>query len=153
MNLILNTGTQRAAKTSRVQVGSQNLAYASWEANLSAADLPTVNFESYNSQDNETYDEGLHGVLKCGLRFGGAWDANTNPFASPPGLYVRDDLGYQTGGVTFITSRLDANLNWAFPIVRVRGATNSGTVDGLVLFNVSEAMNQGRFTVPGGGIG
>lgn len=147
MNLIAGTGTQRAAKTSRVQVSSTNLAFASWEANVTSADLVTVNFESYNAGDNETYDEGLHGVLACAMRYGGMYDASANPFVNPPGLYVRDDLS----SLSFVTSRTDGTA-WSFPYSRIRGVTNSGAVDGLVLFNVTDSKNQGRFTAPGGGI-
>lgn len=143
MPAIIGTGTQRAAKTSRVQIGSQNLTFASFEANVSAADLPTVNFESYNTADAETYGEGLYGVLNCDVRFGGNWDAGTKPTNNPPGLYPRDDLA----SVSLITSRTDGT-SWGFAYMRIRATGNSGSVEGLVLFNVTDAKNQGRFTRP-----
>lgn len=143
MNLISGTGTQRAAKTSRVTVGSQNLAYASWEAASRVADLPTTNFESYNATDAETYEEGIGGVLGCDFKFGGSWDAATKPTANPPGLYPRDDLA----SVSLVTSRTDGTA-WAFAYARIRGVSNSGSVEGLVLFNITDAKNQGRFTRP-----
>ena len=143
MNLIAGTGTQRAAKTSRVQVGAQNLTYASWEANCTVTELTTVNFESYNVADDETYDEGIRGVLSCAFRFGGSWDAATRPFQAAPGLFPRDNLA----SVSLITSRTDG-IAWSFTYARIRGVTNSGAVDGLVLFNVTDAKNQGRFTLP-----
>lgn len=148
MQLISGTGTQRAAKTSRVQIASQNLAFASFEANSRVQDLPTVNFESYNAIDDETYDEGIGGVLGCDVRFGGAWDAATPPTVAPPGLYPRDNLA----SVSFITTRAagaGSGLAWSFGYMRIRGTTNSGEVNGLVLFNVTDAKNQGRFTRPG----
>ena len=143
MPQIIGTGQQRAAKTSRVQIGSQNLTFASWEANVVGADLPTVNFESYNAVDNETYAEGIMGVLSCDIKYGGNWDAGTKPTANPPGLYPRDDLA----NTSLITSRTDGTA-WNFPYSRIRGVTNSGSVEGLVLFNVTDAKNQGRFTRP-----
>lgn len=143
---LLGTGTQRAAKTSRVQVASQNLTFASWEANDTVGEALTTNFESYNSTDDETYEEGIRGVRSCSARFGGAWDAavGARPTVNPPGLYPRDNLA----SVNLITSRTDG-IQWAFPYLRIRGTTNSGAVEGLVLFNVTDAKNQGRFTSPG----
>lgn len=149
MAAILTTGAQRAAKLSRVQVGSQNLAMASWEATAQGADLPTVNFESYNGVTGETYAEGLYGVLSCDGRFGGAWDAGgggaggSKFTANPPGLYVRDDLS----NVSLFVNRNDSTF-WGFTYMRIRGVNNSAAVEGLVLFNVSDFKNQGRFTYP-----
>lgn len=144
MNLIAGTGTQRAAKTSRVQVGAQFLTFASWEANVTKAEALTTNFESYNTANADTYEEGIAGVLSCAFRFGGAWDAAAKPFGAAPGLYPRDDL--QT--VNLLLSRLDGTTYWNFPYARVRGCTNSGSVEGLVLFNVTDAKNQGVFSLP-----
>ena len=149
MPAIISTGAQRAAKLSRVQVGSQNLAMASWEATAQGADLPTVNFESYNPATGETYAEGLYGVLSCDGRFGGAWDAGgggaggSKFTANPPGLYVRDDLA----NVRLFVNRTDSTY-WDFIYMRIRGVNNSAAVEGLVLFNVSDFKNQGRFVYP-----
>lgn len=142
MNL-LGTGTQRAAKTSRVQVGSQFLTYASFDVTVNGADLPTTNFESYNVPRAETFAEGIQGILSSDFKFGGAWDAGTKPTGTPPGLYPRDDLA----NVSLITSRLDGT-NWAFTYARIRSITQSSAVEGLVLFNVQDAKNQGVFTNP-----
>ena len=149
MHLISGTGTQRAAKTSRIQIAGQNLAYASWEATISAADLLTTNFESYNAPDDLTYTEGISGVTSCEAKFGGSYDfANgSRPFSTAPGLYPRDDLAT----VNFITTRVagaGSGTQWNFPYMRIRGASNSSAVEGLVLFNVTDAKNQGRFTYP-----
>lgn len=143
---LLGTGKQRAAKTSRVGVGSQFLTFASWEANMQGEDFVTVNFESYNVAAAETYDEGILGKVWVDYRFGGDWDAGTNPLGSPPGLFVRDDLA----SVDFFTSRLDA-INWAFPFLRVRGSTNGGEIAGKVTFNTS-GKSQGPFTFPTGSV-
>lgn len=143
MNLIANTGTQRAAKSSRVLVGSAYLTYASWEATCRVADLPTTNFESFNAADDETYEEGIRGVLGCDVRFGGAWDAAAKPTGAAPGLYPRDNLAT----VQLITHRTD-NTFWSFPYLRVRSVQNTGAVEALVLFNVQDAKNQGRFILP-----
>lgn len=142
MNL-LGTGTQRASKTSRVQVGGTFLTYASYEATAMGADLPTTNFESYNVARAETFAEGILGVLSCEFKFGGAWDAGARPTQSPPGLFPRDDLAT----VNLITSRTDGTA-WAFTFARIRSVTNSGGVDQLVLFNVTDAKSQGTFTYP-----
>lgn len=143
MPAIIGTGTQRAAKTSRVQVASQYLAFASFDAKVSGADLSTVNFESYNAVTGETYAEGIMGVLSCDFNFGGAWDAATKPTGTPPGLYPRDDLA----NVSLITARQDGTA-WTFPYSRIRGTNQGSNVEGLVLFEVSDAKNQGRFTFP-----
>ena len=151
MPLIISTGSQRAAKTSRVQIGSQNLAFASWETRVSGADLPTVNFESYNAVDSETYGEGIMGVLSCDFSFGGAWDSGTPPLNNPPGLWPRDNLAnarlypVRAG----VGGEAGDGQPWHFPYSRLRGATNSGSVEGLVLFNITDAKSQGRFTRPG----
>lgn len=152
---ILSTGKQRAGRVSRISVGGTSLCFASWENVMSAEDYPTVNFESYNSGDAETYDEGLHGPIVCNSRFGGDWDAGTVPLgptgfpstsATPPSLYPRDDLA----NLIMIPNRVDGTTTpfvWTFPYFRVRSATNSTDVRGKVLFNAA-GMNQGRFTFP-----
>ena len=140
---LVGTGTQRAARNSRVTVGGQALAFASWEAAMTSNDLPTVNFESYNVADDVTYSEGVGGIVNCEAKFGGAYDAGSRPMATPPGLYPRDNLA----SVVFITSRTDGT-QWAFTYMRIRTVTNSGMVEQLVLFNVTDAKNQGRFTFP-----
>lgn len=141
--ILLGTGTQRAAKTSRVQVGGTFLTYASYEAKAMGADLPTTNFESYNVPRAETFAEGIMGVLSSDFSFGGAWDAGTKPTGNPPGLFPRDDLA----NVNLLTSRLDGTA-WSYTFARIRGVTNSGAVEQLVLFNVTDAKNQGPFTYP-----
>ena len=140
---ILGTGTQRASKTSRVQIGAQSLTFASYEATATGVDLPTTNFESYNVPNAQTFAEGIMGVLGSDFKFGGAWDAGTKPTANPPGLFPRDDLA----NVVLTTSRLDGTA-WSYPFSRIRSITNSGTVDALVLFNVADAKNQGIFSYP-----
>lgn len=148
MAQVLSTGWQRAAKLSRVQVLAQFLAYASWEANMLLADLPTVNFESYNATDDATYAEGIGGVIGSDFKFGGAWDSNQKPFGTIPGLYPRDNAG----PINLIPSRAGTGggdgVQWNYPLARIRGVGTSGTVEGLVLFNVTDAKSQGRFTYP-----
>lgn len=146
---LLNTGKQRAGKTSRVNIGGvagNNLTFASWECTLEGEDYSTVNFESYNVAQAQTFDEGILGPLSASIRFGGDWDAGKNPVQDPPGLYPRDDLA----SLNLYTSRLD-NISWAFPYVRLRNATNSAEVKGKVAFNCS-GRNQGVFTFPAGSV-
>lgn len=144
---LLGTGKQRAMKTARVQVGGSYLTLASWKITVTAEDFPTVNFESYNITDNETYDEGIHGALKASGSYGGDWDAGTNPFGVPPGLYIRDDLAT----VNMFMSRLDAT-QFTFPYQRLRSTDVGGDVGGKVTFNVGQFMNQGRFTYSTGSV-
>src|SRR5437667_229884 len=94
--------------------------------------------ESYNVVAGQTYDEGILGSIGCDLRFGGDWDAGTNPLGSPPGLYPRDDLA----SLYFYTSRIDV-VFWTFPYARIRSAVNSGDIKGKVIFNAS-GKNQGQ---------
>lgn len=146
---LLGTGKQRAAKTSRVLIGTQTvtggtaLCYASWNIIMTGEDFVTVNFESYNTSAGVTYDEGIIGKVSAQCSYGGDWDAGTNPLGSPPGLYVRDDLQ----NVAMVVDRLDSTL-WAFPYQRVRSAKNSGEIAGKVLFSIDDAKNQGPFTFP-----
>lgn len=138
---LLGTGKQRSAKTCRIAVGSgpQHLTFASFEVNMKGDDLPTVNFESYNVSDANTFDEGILGKIGCDLRFGGDWDAGTTPIPDPPGLYPRDDLS----NLLFIVNRTDST-QWDFPYARLRSSTNGGEVNGKVTFQCS-GMNQGFF--------
>lgn len=142
---LIGTGKQRAAKTSRVAVGVQNLTFASWEVNLTGDDYDTVNFESFNLAGfggGQSFGEGILGPVEGDIKFGGDWDAGVAAFANPPGLYPRDDLA----AVAFYTSRLDA-VSWAFPYIRVRSSVNGGEVRGKVTFNCS-GKSQGIFTPP-----
>lgn len=143
MPAIIGTGTQRAAKTSRIQIASQHLAFGSFDVKVQGADLSTVNFESYNAITGETYAEGILGVLSSDFSFGGAWDAGMKPTGTPPGLYPRDDLA----NVTLTTARVDGTA-WTYPYSRIRGTSQGSTVENLVLFDVNDAKNQGRFTFP-----
>lgn len=140
---LLGTGKQRAGKTARVLVGGTALTYSSWDITFEGDDLETTNFESWNTPAQQTYKEGILGPIECSsVRFGGDWDAGTNPFGSPPGLYPRDDLA----SVSMYESRLDATF-WSFQYIRVRSANNSAKVGDKVLFDVS-GKSQGPFTFP-----
>lgn len=143
---ILGTGSQRAGKTSRIVVTSIPLAMASWSVNLTKDDYPTVNFESFDATTVEAYDEGLSGPLGADVRFGGDWDAGTNPLDSPPGLYPRDDLL----GVTLFTSTYDL-VGWDFDYMRLRSSTSGADVKGKVTFDCA-GKNQGFFLLPTGSV-
>src|SRR5262245_25363193 len=143
---LIGTGKQRSAKTSRILINTQPLAFASWEVNLTGDDLDTVNFESYNVPLAQTFDEGILGVYNAAIRFGGDWDAGTNPYDDPPGLFPRDNLA----NVSFQESRLDL-VGWTFPYIRLRTATNGGQVRGKVTFNC-DGKNQGPFGFPTGSV-
>lgn len=143
---LIGTGKQRAAKTSRILVGVTALTYASWECNMTGDDLDTTNFESYDEDTGQSYNEGILGVLNCDVRFGGDWDAGTDPMGDPPGLYPRDDLQ----DTAFYTSRLDV-IYWAFPYLRIRSSVVGAQVKDKVSFNTS-GKNQGPFTYPTGSV-
>jgi hypothetical protein len=145
MAQLLGTGKQRASKTSRVLVGATALTFSSWEAAMNYEDFPTTNFESFNVIKGESFDEGIGGTLGCDLRFGGDWDAGTNPLG-PPGLFPRDDLA----SLSFFTSRLDAIL-WSFAFARLRSATNSAQIGQKVAFNCG-GKSQGNFNFPTGSV-
>lgn len=148
MAQILNTGYQRAAKSARVAITPNFLSFASWNVQVAGEDLPTVNFESYSTSLNQSYDEGILGVLKCDIKFGGDWDAHQNFYDTVPGLFPRDDLA----SVSLLLSRatLD-NTFWNFPYMRVRQSTNGAEVRGKVTFDVS-GFNQGKFSFPTGSV-
>lgn len=155
--ILLATGTQRAAKTSRVAVSQQSLAFSSWLANASVVDLPTHNFTSFDlsaySSDGltagQTYDEGISGILSSSFDFGGDWDAAANPLDvnSPPGLYPRDDMTD-----TYLYINVADDSFWYYPYSRIRTAQNGGQVGGLVTFTTSGNKNQGPFTMPVGSV-
>lgn len=145
MNLIA-TGTQRAGKASRIEIGVANLAFASWSVDLKGDDLETVNFESYDLATGNSYGEGILGVLSADVRMGGDWDASQNPLDDPPGLYPRDDLQ----SVNFVDNRVDAT-EWTFAYMRIRSATNGTDVKGKVTFSAS-GHNQGTFSFPSGSV-
>lgn len=141
MAQILGTGKQRAAKTSRVLVGSTPLTFASWESVMTGQDLVTTNFESYNVANANTFDEGIVASIGADVKFGGDFDAGNNPLGVP-GLYIRDDLA----NTQFYTSRLDV-VFWNFPFLRIRSSTNGGDVGGKVTFSTS-GKSQGVFSYP-----
>ncbi len=150
---ILNTGFQRAAKASQVFVDSNvELAFASWKTTTKVEDLNTTNFSSFDTNTQQSFDEGISAIMGCDVQFGGDWDANATPFGTdttfpsgagnPPGLYPRDDLA----NVFFVVNRNDQS-QWVFPYVRLRQSENSGEVRQKVLFNCT-GMNQGIFSYP-----
>ncbi len=142
---LISTGKQRAAKASRIKVGQTILAFSSWDVKLNINDLVTVNFTSYlpnATPQPQSFDEGISGVLGADLTFGGDWDAGTNPYGDPPGLYPRDDLAT----VAFYENVTD-NTSYAFPYVRLRAASNGAAIDQKVTFSCS-GKNQGSFSIP-----
>ncbi len=146
---LIGTGKQRAAKSSRISVENQPLTYASWNANVTGDDLDTVNFSSFvndGSSNGNSYSEGILGIVKCDLDFGGDWDAGTNAFDDqPPGLYPRDDLD----NLEFDISVPDGLTGWFFGFARIRTAKNGGEVKNKVTFSCT-GMNQGIFSYPSG---
>jgi len=147
----LSSGSQRAGKGSRIMIGAVGngtaLNFASWDLTENTEELPTTNYESYNTTAGDSYDEGIHGPVELAIRFGGDWDAAANPFASAPGLFVRDDLA----NINFFINRLD-NTYWYLQWMRVRTAHNSSDVHGKVLFDVT-GKSQGLFTVTSTSVG
>lgn len=140
MATILGTGKQRSGKNSRIKVAAQNLTFAKFSVTFKGDDLDTVNFESNG------VDEGILGIIGAEYSAGGDWDAGTNPFDAPPGIYPRDDLAT----VKFYNNVAD-NTFWNFPYLRVRSAVNSSEVKGKVAFEWS-GMNQGSFFNPTGSV-
>lgn len=128
-------------------MGGTALVFTSWSAKESTNDLPTNNFECFDTTTQESFDQGIHGFNKAEVSFGGDWDAGANFCDDPPGLYPRDDLAT----VTFYVNRNDATT-WLFPYLRVRGVSNGGQIDNLVTFTVESAMSQGPYTRPTGSV-
>ena len=159
--ILLGSGTQRAAKSSRVEIGGTALSFSSWSAKAEAADLITTNFNSFDTTSSgvyssdgvspagQSYEEGIMGVLKSSCSYGGDWDAGLNPvdIAAPPGLYPRDDLP----SIALIVAVFD-DAFWFYPWQRIRGCSNSGQVADKVTFTVDSAMNQGSFSFPSGSV-
>jgi len=140
---------QRAAKSSAIEVDGSKLAFANWQASISAIDLDTTNFQSYDATNGMSYEEGILGVIGCAGNFGGDWDAHDNPIdftglVTPPGLYPRDDLP----DVFFYTSVVD-NVFFEFPYMRIRESQTGAQIKALVTFSCSY-KNQGIFDFPTG---
>lgn len=113
--------------------------------NYTGDDFETTNFESFSVSASETFKEGILGPIESDIKFGGDWDAGTNPFTDdPPGLYPRDDLA----NVLLYVNRIDGTF-WDFAFMRVRGATNSADIKGKVLFNI-QGKSQGPWLEPAG---
>jgi hypothetical protein len=143
---LLGTGKQRAMKAAQITVGGTALTFASWEIVLNIDDYSTVNFESWDDAEQESFDEGISGIFGCDIKFGGDWDAGTNFFDDPPGLFPRDDLA----DVEFVENVDDA-VQWTFPFIRLRSSTNGGDIHNKVAFNCS-GKNQGIFELPTGSV-
>lgn len=133
---IIGTGYQRAAKNSRVSIGGTNLAQAKWNCDGRGDDIDTVNFES------EGYGEGILGVIELAWSFGGLWDAGTDYFVDPPGVYPRDDLA----NLKLWTNVTDGDYVY-MPYARVRSSTVSAEVRQGVSFD-SAGSSQGVWTDP-----
>ena len=95
------------------------------------------NFESLG------WDQGTIGIVSIDQTYGGFWDAAVPPYATPPGIYPRDNLL----NLQFFTNVADA-CDWLFPVSRVLSAKNSSEVRGLVLFDASGKSNGSGTTVP-----
>jgi hypothetical protein len=140
MAQIIGTGKQRAGKNSRINVGATRIVGQRWNVTWKGDDLDTVNFESGG------LEEGILGIEGLEWSMAGDWDAGTNPFDDPPGLYPRDDLA----GLEFYENVTD-NVGWDLTYARVRSATNGAEVRGKVSFEAS-GMSQGSFTPPAGSV-
>jgi hypothetical protein len=77
---------------------------------------------------------------------GGNWDASANPFDSPPGIYIRDDLL----NLYFYTNTTD-NVFWLLSQARVLSCRNGAQVRGLVTYQFSGKSN-GGYTQPTGSV-
>lgn len=163
---LVASGRQRAGKKSRVLVGGLEgvtLNFASWTADVTGEDLPTPNMGSFGNiitnpgfgtagpglgtagtNPSQTFDEGIVGIVSCGLSCGGDWDAGFNDFDDLPGIYPRDDLN----GLIFDQNRLDPG-SFTFPYSRVRNCNVGTSVTGKVTFTWT-GKNQGAFQVPTG---
>lgn len=138
---ISGTGYQRSGKNTRITITGVNLTMASWNIDLEGDDLNSRNFESSG------FDQGIIGFIKCRWQLSGDWDAGTNPFENPPGLYPRSNLG----NVLFWTSTSD-KVAWQFPFLRVLKARNSAVTNrGKVHFEASGISN-GQFYYPLGSV-
>lgn len=150
MAQILATGSQRAAKTSRIITDGETLAFASWNARVEGEDLPTENFTSWDATAEQAYNEGILGFLGCTGDFGGDWDASMNPIdytaQTPPGLYPRDDLPQ-----TFFYTSIVDDVYFQFPYLRIRTSEVGANVKELVTFSCGY-MNQGPFDFPTGSV-
>jgi hypothetical protein len=137
---IIGTGIQRSGKTSELSVQGVLLTQSKWSCIYSGVDLPTLNFQSAG------LDEGILGPEGLRWEFSGDWDAGTNSYDDPPGVYPRDNLP----NLLMILNPVDAQV-FDMPYARVRSSTVATDVNGLVTFQAS-GMSQGPFTVPTGSV-
>lgn len=127
-------GKWRAGKNTRISVGSQNLALASYDLTDSGADIDTTNTESNG------VTEGIIGPENLDWNSGGKWDAGQNPLDNPPGMYPRQD----GENLSFYTSQTD-NVFYNLPFFRCHQATLRMTVQGGVDIS-ARGKNQGSYS-------
>lgn len=138
MSNLLGTGKQLAGKNSKILVDNTVMNHSSWLANYRTGDIDLTNF------DSATNSEGIKTLNKVELSFGGDWDALSNPYDDPPGLFPRDDLP----NLKFYHEATGTVL-WDFEFARIRSASNGAEVRGKINFSCS-GMSQGAFLIPAG---
>lgn len=130
------SGHFRAGKSSRSQVGGNNLTMAEWSASYKGVDLPVTNFESNG------FEEGIIGVFSLEWSLSGNWNAAQNPNASPPILFPTDS------GVNMnLYVNTSDNTSYQMPAYRVFSGDAKTSAIGIVTFNAT-GHSQGTFTVP-----
>lgn len=122
-------GHMRIGKNSDVVVEGDSLNFATWRTTDHADDINTTHFNSIS-------DQGTVGVEGVDWNMGGQWDAATNAYDDPPGLYPRDNLGL----VKFYENVND-NVFWSLASNRVLSAENGAEVRDKVTFNATGKSN------------
>jgi hypothetical protein len=126
----------RASKNGRVQVNTVNLAQTEWTATWRGEDVDTTNFEGIGAGSG--YEQGTIGTQVIDFNSNGLWNAGTNPFGNPPGIYPTDSLP----NVAFFQSQSDP-CTVAFPLARILSSVvASGNVKtGAIRFNFTGKSN------------
>jgi hypothetical protein len=116
----------RAGKSGRTKVNGAVMSNQSWAVQLQADELDTSNFEGNGKKS------WLIGLQWLTWNVGTLWNAQQNPLADPPGLYVRDD------GINMqLFENVTDNKFWNLPSWICSESKMDCTVSGLVMFSAS----------------
>jgi hypothetical protein len=125
-------GKFRSGKGGRVSMNATLLKTQDWSVNDKCDRLDTTCFETNGQEQLLTGIEGIEISIK------GDWNAQTNAFDSPPGIYPQDAFP----NVLLYENIADA-VFWNVPFMCILSANNGAQVRGKVTFSFDGAGQPG----------
>lgn len=116
-------GQFRSGKNARVSVSGANLLQNEWDVTDRGDWQDTTNFEDSGEE------QGLVGIEGLDYNVKGDWNAETNVYDDPPGIFPQDafpDLQ--------LYENISDNVFWDIPFSAIVSAQNGATVRGKVTF-------------------